>query len=116
MARYSSALTHDTEPRRIPADWNPSEDVYDILRMSHIDADFAQQILPEFIIYWKDSNQLHSSWNTKFLQHVKYKWAKRHQFTQVTDRSDGEQQRPGTKGSTRSRSIADDLADRSWAQ
>ena len=115
-ARYSSALTHDTEPRRIPGDWQPSEDVYDILRMSHIDADFAQQLLPEFIVYWKDSNQLHSSWNTKFLQHVKYKWAKRHQFTQFSDSSDAGQQRSHPTGSTRSRSLADDLADRSWAQ
>jgi hypothetical protein len=115
-ARYTSALSHDTEPRRIPANWQPSEDVYDILRMSHIDADFAEQLLPEFIIYWKDSNQLHSSWNTKFLQHVKYKWARRHQFTQSSDSSDAGQQRPHSTGSTRSRSLADDLGDRSWAQ
>jgi hypothetical protein len=115
-ARYSSALSHDTEPRRIPANWKPSEDVYDILRMSHIDAEFAEQLLPEFIVYWKDSNQLHSSWNTKFLQHVKYKWARRHQFTQSSDSSDAGQQGSHSTGSTRSRSLADDLADRSWAQ
>ena len=115
-ARYTSALSHDTEPRRIPDQWRPDEDVYDILRMSHIDADFAEQSLPEFIIYWKDSNQLHSSWNTKFLQHVKYTWAKRHQYTQSADSSNAGQQRSNPKGSTRSRSLADDLADRSWAQ
>ncbi|MFB3078803.1 MAG: DnaT-like ssDNA-binding domain-containing protein, partial [Lysobacterales bacterium] len=100
----------------IPSNWQPSEDVYDILRMSHIDADFAQQLLPEFIVYWKDSNLLHSSWNTKFLQHVKYKWAKGHQFTTSLDSSDAGQQRSHSTGSTRSRSLADDLADRSWAQ
>ncbi len=115
-ARYQSALHHDTEPRRIPDNWQPSQDVYDILRMSHIDEDFARQLLAEFILYWKDSNQLHSSWNTKFLQHVKYRWARRHQFTQPSDASDAGKQRSHPAGSTRSRSLADDLNDRSWAQ
>ncbi len=112
-ARFTSALTHDTEPKRIPDNWRPKEDVYDILRMSHIDADFAEGLLPEFIIYWKDTNQLHASWNTKFLQHVKYKWANGHQFN--SDNSNAGQQRLDPAGRTRDRSIKDDLADRSWA-
>ena len=41
-ARYSSSLEHSTEPKRIVDHWQPSEDVYDILRMSHIDLDFAR--------------------------------------------------------------------------
>lgn len=65
-ARFQSALTHDTEPARIPGNWQPTADVFDILKMSHIDAQFAWEILPEFVIYWKDSNQLYKSWNTKF--------------------------------------------------
>ena len=56
-ARYSSSLEHSTEPKRIVDHWQPSDDVYDILRMSHIDLDFARGLLPEFIVYWKDSNQ-----------------------------------------------------------
>ena len=71
-ARYTASLSHDTEPTRIPADWRPSEDVFDILRMSHIDAEYAENLLPEFLVYWRDSNKLYKSWNTKFLQHVKY--------------------------------------------
>jgi hypothetical protein len=109
-ARYTSALTHDTEPCRIPPDWRPSEDVYDILRMSHIDADYADTLLPEFVMYWRDSNKLYKSWNTKFLQHVKYHWARRNELT-----SHGGQQGPHPASRTRDRSLEDDLTDRSWA-
>ncbi|MEH6588474.1 MAG: DnaT-like ssDNA-binding domain-containing protein [Halioglobus sp.] len=113
-ARYTSSLEHSTEPKRIVDNWQPSADVYDILRMSHIDLDFARTVLPEFIVYWKDSNQAHTSWNSKFLQHVKYHWAKRHQLQQ-TDTSHGGQQGTHSTGRTRDRSLEDDLNDTSWA-
>jgi len=113
-ARYSSSLEHSTEPKRIVDHWQPSDDVYDILRMSHIDLDFARSLLPEFIVYWKDSNQTHTSWNSKFLQHAKYHWAKRHQLQQ-TENSHGGQQGSHSTGRTRDRSLEDDLNDTSWA-
>ena len=114
-AKYSSSLEHSTEPRRIPEQWQPSEDVFDILRMSHIDTDFALALLPEFIVYWKDSNQAHTSWNSKFLQHVKYHWAKRHQMNQA-EPDHGGQQGPHSTGRTRDRSLQQDLTDTSWAE
>ena len=77
-ARFSNALQHDTEPRLITADWKPSADVFDILCMANIDLVFAKALIPEFVLFWRDARQLHSSWNSKFLQHVKYHWAKRH--------------------------------------
>jgi len=109
-ARFTSAMSHDTEPRRIPADWQPAEDVFDILNMSHIDASFARELLPAFVMYWKDSNELHKSWNTKFLQHVKYQWAKRNELNTY-----GGQQEAHRTGRTRDRSLNEDLNDRSWA-
>ena len=114
-ARYSSTLTHSTEPRRMSDGWQPSEDVYDILRLSHIDLEYARSLLPEFIVYWKDSNQVKTSWNSKFLQHVKYHWAKRHQLQQM-DNSNGQQSGSGSAGRTRDRSIEQDLTDTSWAK
>ena len=110
-ARYTSALIHDTEPRRIPGDWWPPEDVFDILRMSHIDEKFAESLVAEFVMYWRDSNKLYKSWNTKFLQHVKYKWAQRNELT-----PHGGQQGSHSSGRTRDRSLEEDLTDRSWAQ
>lgn len=108
--RYTSALSHDTEAHRIAGDWQPSEDVFDILRMSHIDADFAASLVAEFVMYWQESNKLYKSWNTKFLQHVKYHWARRNELT-----PHGGQQENHSTGRTRDRSLEEDLTDRSWA-
>jgi hypothetical protein len=113
-AKYSSSLEHSTEPKRIADIWQPTEDVFDILRMSHIDTEFAQSLLAEFIVYWRDSNQTHTSWNSKFLQHVKYHWAKRHQLEQAGRQNAG-QQGSNPTGRTRDRSLQDDLTDTSWA-
>ena len=113
-ARYTSSLEHSTEPKRIAENWQPTEDVYDILRLSHIDIEFARALLPEFIVYWRDSNQAHTSWNSKFLQHVKYHWAKRHQIEQ-TGQGNAGQQGSNPTGRTRDRSLQDDLTDTSWA-
>jgi hypothetical protein len=113
-ARYRSSREHSTEPARIAPDWQPSADVFDILALSHIDADFARAMVPEFVLYWRDSNQLHSSWNSKFLQHVKYHWARHNQFTARSGSHDG-QQGTGGAGRTRDRSLEQDLHDTSWA-
>ncbi len=76
-ARFSASLAHPTEPTSMLEGWQPVEDVYDILHMANIDRAFAQSLVQEFILYWRDSKQLHTSWNTKFLQHVKHLWSKR---------------------------------------
>ncbi len=113
--RYSAGLARTTEPRPIAEDWQPDADVFDILAMAHIDAAFAKSLVPEFILYWRDSNQLHTSWNSKFLQHVKYQWARRHQLGSTDSSYDG-QSGSGAARSTRDRSLADDLSDTSWAE
>jgi hypothetical protein len=102
-ASYKSALEHDTVPRRIAVNWQPSSDVYDVLRLANIDVEFARQLLPEFVIYWRDSNQVHHSWNTRFLQYVKRRWA-------VGDKNNG-----SLSKSTREISLVEELTDRSWA-
>jgi DnaT-like ssDNA binding protein len=113
-AKYTSSLEHSTQPKRISEQWLPTEDVYDILRLSHIDTEFARSLLPEFIVYWRDSNQAHTSWNSKFIQHVKYHWAKRHQLEHAGHSHAG-QQGTSTTGRTRDRSLEQDLNDTSWA-
>ncbi len=114
-AKYTSSVSHSTEPTRISADWQPVADVYDILRLSHIDEDFARALLPEFIVYWRDSNQVQTSWNSKFVQHVKYHWAKRHRIEQ-TESTHAGYQGPGATGRTRDRSLEEHLTDTSWAK
>lgn len=116
--RYSSALEHDTEPKRIPDNWQPSKDVYDVLKLANIDLTFAQQQVTEFVLFWRDSNQVYASWNTKFLQHVKYHWAKQHALTTVNSQQvnpHAGQQFTNQPGRTRDSSLAQQLNDRSWA-
>lgn len=91
--KYTHALENDTTPRPIPPDFQPDPACLDVLAMANIDLDFALAQLPEFILYWQDRKEAHSSWNTKFLQHVKYKWAQQMQpagqplLERLTDRS-----------------------------
>lgn len=112
-SRFNSTIEHDTSPKPIAADWQPGADVYDVLRLANIDVKFAQELLQEFIIYWRDSKQAQSSWNTKFLQHIKYHWAKRHAL--ATSQGTNNARQATQHGRTRDRSLAEDLNDRSWA-
>lgn len=97
-ARFTHTLKHDTEPRPISDNWIPDHEVFDVLTIANIDAHFARELIPEFVLFWRDKNELHHSWNTKFLQHVKYRWARRNE------------QKAGSKGDAFER-----LTDRSWA-
>ena len=114
-ARFCSALEHDTEPKRIPENWSPGDDVMDVLTMANIDHQFALSLVPEFVLYWRDSNQLYASWNTKFLQHVKYHWAKQHQLPSSQGTTHDNKVTAIGSNRTRDRSLFEDLNDRSWA-
>lgn len=123
-ARFTASLSHDYEPRPIPENWHPSEDVYDILRLANIDIDFARELIPEFVLFWRDTQQIQRSWNTKFLQHVKYQWATRHHFS---DSSTAQQRgqhvgQSGSRAGTHPANTSElrnqpfkQLTDRSWA-
>lgn len=78
-AKVNHALKHDSEPRPISDDWQPDPEVYEVLDMAGIDRDFARQLVPEFVLYWKEAGGLKASWNSAFVQQVKYHWAKRQQ-------------------------------------
>lgn len=117
-ARFENALAHEQEPRPIPVNWQPSEDVFDILRMANIDITFACELLPEFILFWRDAGTPQRSWNTKFLQHVKYQWATRHHMPGHP--TIGGAQRAGSAiaaGTDRTapNNAFERLTDRSWA-
>tara|TARA_B100000927_G_C16445496_1_gene461564 strand:- start:351 stop:1145 length:795 start_codon:yes stop_codon:yes gene_type:complete len=58
-------------PYPIDEKWLPSEDVFDILNLSDITKDSALKYLREFILYWKDNGAAFTTWNSKFIDHVK---------------------------------------------
>lgn len=97
-ARFTHTLKHDTEPKPISEFWKPDHEVFDVLAIANIELQFARDLIPEFVLFWRDKNELHHSWNTKFLQHVKYRWVRRNQDN------------PNAKGDAFER-----LSDRSWA-
>ena len=110
---YTGMMDQDSMPRAIPDQWQPKETVYDVLQMANIDRQFAQQIIPEFVLYWQENGTPHGSWSTKFLQYVKRQWA-RHNQSQSASVSHGNQG-SNSEGRIRDRSIIDALSDRSWA-
>jgi len=105
-AKFTAAIEHNTDPRPIPNGWQPSRDVYDVLRLANIDIPFAQSLLPEFVLYWRDRGTLYGSWNTKYLQHVKHHWA---------NRASANNNAPSSNRQTRDISLEEQLTDRSWA-
>ena len=111
---YSGMIDQDKMPQAITTQWRPKESVYDVLRMANIDRDFAQRLIPEFVLYWQENGSVQCSWSTKFLQYVKRQWA-RHIQPQTADQNYGKQQGSDSKSRIRDRNIIDALSDRSWA-
>lgn len=109
-ARYTRAVHNEHEVAPISPHWQPDEAVFDILRMARIDPEFARQQIPEFVLFWRDSGQAHRSWNTKFLQHVKYRWAHSHQLGQ-----DHARQRQASGTNPSATGFIEKHTDRSWA-
>ena len=111
--KHTSQLHHSTEPTRIPRNWQPDTSVYETLSLAGITEPEAKALLPEFVMYWVDSNEVHTSWNSKFLQHVKRQCRAAGYGDQ-----DGGQTGRGKVGSghrSKDRSLRDDLTDTSWA-
>ena len=77
--------------------WQPLKRAFDILANNGISQQFAQEQLPEFVLYWMDRGDISNIWNTRFIQHVRYKANNSH------------------SQSTKATKIGDQLTDRSWA-
>ncbi|ROS01638.1 hypothetical protein EDC56_2082 [Sinobacterium caligoides] len=110
-ARYSATIDNDSLPQLMPGNWSPSADALDVLRMANIDLTFAESLIGEFVIFWRDSQQPQRSWNSKFIQHVKHHWARRHQLEAKNVGSQGHQNFTGKD----QRSLVEKHTDSSWA-
>ncbi|GGK80204.1 DnaT-like ssDNA-binding domain-containing protein [Amphritea balenae] len=54
--------------------WKPSQTLLDMLPRHSIPAEFADQLLDEFVLYWLDKDRKESNWDQKFLAWVKREW------------------------------------------
>lgn len=59
---------------KITHDWRPSEAVYQVLAQHSIPREFADDQLPEFILYWSERGQIQHSWGSKFMKHCIHEW------------------------------------------
>lgn len=87
-AKTQHLVNNSEIPEPIPANWKPSPDFYEVLSLTDIDRSFAESVLGEFILYWKETGQAHNSWNSKFIQHVKFQWQKQKGFNQSNSAND----------------------------
>jgi hypothetical protein len=113
-AKFSASFGLDDTPKLIPGDWQPSADCFEVLALAEIDDDYARSRVPEFVLYWRDSQQVKSSWNTVFLQFIKQDWARRLQ-NQSTEESYGENKSFAGSSQQRIKEKFQKIADRSWA-
>ena len=81
-AKTQHLIDNSELPEPIARDWKPNQDFYEVLALTEIDKTFADSVLNEFILYWKETGQAHNSWNSKFFQHVKYQWQRQQGFNQ----------------------------------
>lgn len=112
--RHTSGLSHSTEPTRLQRNWQPREDALDVLASAGVTREYALEKVPEFVLFWCETNELQRSWDSKFVQHVKHQW----RWEQRQETGNGKEQRGGDIGGThrtRERSTLDDLNDTSWA-
>ena len=115
-AKFSASFGYDDTPRAIPANWQPSADCYEILQLAEIDEDYARSKIPEFVMYWRDSQQAKSSWNTVFLQFVKQDWARQLKQLGAADITHAENQTLTGTNQQRIKEKFQRIADRSWAE
>jgi len=119
-SKYSASFGHDDTPRIIPEDWQPSNDCYEILQLAEIDENYARSKIPEFVMYWRDSQQVKASWNTVFLQFIKQDWARQlkqleSQSTYAENQTIAGSGQQGSHDDEKIRERFQRIADRSWA-
>ena len=90
-AKTQHLIDNSELPEPISSDWKPNQDFYEVLALTEIDKTFADSVLNEFILYWKETGQAHNSWNSKFFQHVKYQWQRQQGFNQSQPLNDVDQ-------------------------
>jgi hypothetical protein len=115
-AKFSAAFGYDDTPKAIQDNWKPSADCFEILQLAEIDENYARSKIPEFVMYWKDSQQVKASWNTVFLQFIKQDWARQLKQLETVDFSHAENQSLVGSNQQRIKERFQRIADRSWAE
>ncbi|MCH1526316.1 MAG: hypothetical protein L7S66_02795, partial [SAR86 cluster bacterium] len=95
-------------PYVLDTNWTPSDDVFDILELSEISKESASRYLREFILYWKENGSAFTTWNSKFIEHVK----RRHLGNQ---NQNNEESKKHTEPGKYTKDFTSRKSDSSWA-
>lgn len=59
----------------IDENWRPSPEAANILtRQGGINANFVEDAIAEFVLYWRERGEESSTWDSKFIRHVRQQW------------------------------------------
>ena len=81
-----------------------------------IDEDYARSKVAEFVPYWRDTRQVQASWNSRFLQYIKFNWAKRLEGLQDVSTGHAKNKSPAGGGGQSLEASFRRITDRSWAE
>jgi len=67
----------DRQPDLISESWRPSSDAMEILENhAEIPRSFILEAVPEFILYWRETGDRSTTWNARFINHIKRQWSR----------------------------------------
>ena len=72
---------------KCPDDFKPSYDVYTLAGRLGIPIPFVDELIPEFIYYWKTTNKRRGGWDRTFVNHIKKQWSYKKQQERKTVRT-----------------------------
>lgn len=66
-----------SQEKQVGPGWQPSPEAMEILTIqAGINANFVEDSVAEFILYWQERGTVSNTWNSRFIQHVKRQWAR----------------------------------------
>ncbi len=98
-------------PKPINNDWQPSHACYECLELAYISQEFAQTLVPEFVLYWRNDGKAFTSWDNKFLQYAKQRW----QYLNAATQGQYNGQQSSQSGYATAETSLERLKDTSWA-
>jgi hypothetical protein len=109
---FLEGITPNPVASIISPQWQPGTECIELLQTQcEMSAEFINAQLPEFVLYWRNRAEPKHSWDSIFIRHLKYVWARQHQLSGNDER----QQASNQQRSTRDISLTEQLTDRSWA-
>lgn len=72
--RHEIAVAQRRAEVPMTSDWKPSQEALLILFGDGIPTQFTNDSIPEFRLYWMDRGVQCSTWDTKFITHVRHCW------------------------------------------